>query len=172
MSDARHRMAMSPGTRGARGTRGEKDPPRDAVSGPEPEPAVAFDNGVESFGRGPGAMQPLRDVSFYIRDNEFPTLLGPSGCRKTAQLRALTGLEQATSGVIRLFGRDILDVPAYRRPVNTVFRHHLRFPHVTVTNNVACGLRHLRVNGVGGHQLYRHRESVFDQAAALGARVG
>ena len=96
MSDARHRMAMSPGTRGVRGTRGEKDPPRDAVSGPEPEPAVAFDNGVESFGRGPGAMQPLRDVSFYIRDNEFPTLLGPSGCRKTAQLRALTGFEHAT----------------------------------------------------------------------------
>ena len=116
MSEAPYRMAMSPGSVDARGAMREKGQPRDAVSGPEPEPAVAFDNGVESFGRGPGVVQPLRGVSFDIRDNEFFTLLGPSGCGKTTLLRALVGFEHVTSGVIRLLGRDIPDVPAEQAP--------------------------------------------------------
>lgn len=76
----------------------EKGQPRDAVSGPEPEPVVAFDNVIESFGRGPGAVQPLRGVRFDIRGNEFFTLLGPSGCGKTTLLRALAGFEPCLSG--------------------------------------------------------------------------
>lgn len=77
-----------------------------------------------------------------------------------------------TSGAVRLFGQDILDVPAHRRPVNTVFPHYSLFPNMTVADNVAYRLRRLRLNGMGGHQLYRHQEAVIDPAAALGARVG
>jgi len=107
-------------------------------------PAVQLDGVVKTYGRGASAVQALRGVSFEIRDNEFFTLLGPSGCGKTTLLRTLAGFQDVSGGVIRLFGEDIVDVPAFRRPVNTVFQHYSLFPHMSVAENVAYGLRRLR----------------------------
>ena len=108
------------------------------------EPAVVLENVRKTYGRGASAVEALRGVSFDIRDNEFFTLLGPSGCGKTTLLRALAGFEHVSGGVIRLFGQDIVDVPTHKRPVNTVFQSYSLFPHMTVSENVAYGLRRLR----------------------------
>jgi spermidine/putrescine transport system ATP-binding protein len=108
------------------------------------QPAVVLDKVRKTYGRGPGAVEALRGISFEINDNEFFTLLGPSGCGKTTLLRALAGFEHVTEGVISLFGEDIVDVPTFKRPVNTVFQHYSLFPHMTVSENVAYGLRRLR----------------------------
>ncbi len=108
------------------------------------EPAVVLENVRKTYGRGASAVEALRGISFEIRDNEFFTLLGPSGCGKTTLLRALAGFEQVTGGVVRLFGQDIVDLPAHKRPINTVFQSYSLFPHMTVSENVAYGLRRLR----------------------------
>jgi spermidine/putrescine transport system ATP-binding protein len=76
-----------------------------------------------------------------IYDNEFLTLLGPSGCGKTTLLRMIAGFEGITSGRIKLFDEEIEDLPPNHRPVNTVFQHYALFPHLTVYENVAFGLR-------------------------------
>ncbi len=69
------------------------------------------------------------------------TILGPSGCGKTTVLRLITGLEDADGGQIILDGQDITDIPAENRFVNTVFQSYALFPHMTVFDNVAFGLR-------------------------------
>lgn len=111
---------------------------------PAARSAVVLEDVRKTYGRGPTAVEALRGISFEIRDNEFFTLLGPSGCGKTTLLRALAGFENISGGMVRLFGEDIADVPAYKRPVNTVFQHYSLFPHMTVSENVAYGLRRLR----------------------------
>ncbi len=111
---------------------------------PGTQPAIVLEDVRKTYGKGASAVDALRGISFEIRDNEFFTLLGPSGCGKTTLLRTLAGFEHATGGVIRLFGQDIVDVSAHRRPVNTVFQHYSLFPHMTVSENVAYGLRRLR----------------------------
>lgn len=88
-----------------------------------------------------GDTRALSDVSFYIKENEFITLLGPSGCGKTTLLRILGGFETPDSGQIMLDGTSILDVPPHRREVNTVFQHYALFPHLNVFENVAFGLK-------------------------------
>ncbi|WP_119462058.1 ABC transporter ATP-binding protein [Rhodospirillaceae bacterium SYSU D60014] len=106
--------------------------------------AVELDRVGKIYGHGTTAVEALHEISFDIRDNEFFTLLGPSGCGKTTLLRTLAGFEHVTRGVIRLFGQDIVDVPTHKRPVNTVFQHYSLFPHMTVADNVAYGLRRLK----------------------------
>ncbi len=94
----------------------------------------------------PHASAPVRavdDVSLTIHENEFFSLLGPSGCGKTTLLRLIAGLEQADSGKVILSGQDITGLPANKRPVNTVFQSYALFPHMTVADNVAFGLRML-----------------------------
>jgi spermidine/putrescine transport system ATP-binding protein len=88
-----------------------------------------------------GTVTALHDVSFEIKDNEFFTLLGPSGCGKTTLLRLIAGFEEATAGEIRLFGEDIARLDPNHRPVNTVFQHYALFPHMSVIDNVAFGLK-------------------------------
>ena len=91
-----------------------------------------------------GSVTALDEVSLAIRDNEFFTLLGPSGCGKTTLLRLIAGFEQVTQGNILLFGDDVAGLPPHKRPINTVFQHYALFPHMTVAENVAFGLRMLR----------------------------
>jgi len=91
-----------------------------------------------------GSFTALSEVSLSILDNEFFTLLGPSGCGKTTLLRMIAGFEAVSEGEIRLYGQDIADLPPDRRPVNTVFQHYALFPHMTVSENVAFGLRRLK----------------------------
>ena len=79
-------------------------------------------------------------VSLEVRDGEFFSLLGPSGCGKTTSLRMIAGFEMPTMGEIFIGGVPQGYLPAYKRPVNTVFQHYALFPHMTVEQNVAFGL--------------------------------
>ena len=83
----------------------------------------------------------IADFNLTINNGEFLTLLGPSGCGKTTVLRLIAGLENVDTGRIRLEDLDITDVPAENRHVNTVFQSYALFPHMTVFENVAFGLR-------------------------------
>ena len=87
-----------------------------------------------------GDVVAVRDLTLDVRPGEFLTLLGPSGCGKTTLLRLVAGLETPDAGRVVISGRDLTEVPAYRRPVNTVFQHYALFPHRTVAGNVAFGL--------------------------------
>jgi spermidine/putrescine transport system ATP-binding protein len=84
-------------------------------------------------------------IDLEVRDREFFSLLGPSGCGKTTTLRMIGGFEQPTSGVIELQGQDVTWLPPYQRNVNTVFQNYALFPHLTVFDNVAFGLRRKKV---------------------------
>jgi spermidine/putrescine transport system ATP-binding protein len=99
---------------------------------------------VEGIRKTFGKARVLDDVSFQANAGEFVTLLGPSGCGKTTLLRIIAGLEQADQGRILLAGRAVDQLPANRRPVNTVFQNYALFPHLTVFENVAFGLRSRR----------------------------
>ena len=83
----------------------------------------------------------LKDASISIRKGEFITLLGPSGCGKTTLLRMIAGFELPTSGQILLEGKDITPLPPYQRPMNTVFQKYALFPHLSVYDNIAFGLK-------------------------------
>ena len=80
-------------------------------------------------------------INLEVRDGEFFSLLGPSGCGKTTTLRMIGGFEQPTSGLIELQGKDVTWLPPYQRNVNTVFQSYALFPHLTIFENVAFGLR-------------------------------
>jgi spermidine/putrescine transport system ATP-binding protein len=95
---------------------------------------------VASVSRSYGSVAAVRDVTLDVRPGEFLTLLGPSGCGKTTLLRLIAGFEDPDAGRILISGRDLTGVPAYQRPVNTVFQHYALFPHRTVAGNVAFGL--------------------------------
>ena len=83
----------------------------------------------------------LSDINLYILKNEFLTLLGPSGCGKTTTLRLIGGFEYPTTGRVIFEGKDITDVPPYKRRVNTVFQKYALFPHLNVRDNIAFGLK-------------------------------
>ena len=87
----------------------------------------------------------VHDASFSIGRGEFFSMLGPSGCGKTTTLRMIAGFESPTSGRILLDGEDVSRTPPYRRNVNTVFQQYALFPHMTVFDNVAFGLRSRKV---------------------------
>ena len=83
----------------------------------------------------------LDDLNLYIRENEFLTLLGPSGCGKTTTLRMLGGFETPDKGKIMFDSKDITNVPANERNLNTVFQKYSLFPHMTIAENIAFGLK-------------------------------
>ena len=85
------------------------------------------------------------DLSLDIERGEFFSMLGPSGCGKTTTLRMIGGFEEATSGTIYLGEADVTGLPPYKRDVNTVFQNYALFPHLTVFENVAFGLRRKKV---------------------------
>ena len=83
----------------------------------------------------------INSMNLYIRDKEFITLLGPSGCGKTTTLRIIGGFENADEGQLCFDGVEISEVPAYKRPINTVFQKYALFPHLNVYENIAFPLR-------------------------------
>jgi spermidine/putrescine transport system ATP-binding protein len=84
-------------------------------------------------------------INLEVLDGEFFSLLGPSGCGKTTTLRMIGGFEEPTSGLIELQGQDVTWLAPYKRNVNTVFQSYALFPHLTIYENVAFGLRRRRV---------------------------
>src|SRR5437773_5996153 len=85
-------------------------------------------------------------IDLEVHDGEFFSLLGPSGCGKTTTLRMIGGFEQPTEGTIERQGEDVTWLPAYKRNVNTVFQNYALFPHLTIYENVAFGLRRKKVS--------------------------
>ncbi|MEE6210995.1 ABC transporter ATP-binding protein [Salarchaeum sp. III] len=98
---------------------------------------VSLDSVTKEF----GATTALDGVSIDIRDGEFFTLVGPSGCGKTTTLRAVAGFDDPTAGAVRFDGEDITGVPVDERDVGIVFQNYALFPHMTVGENIAYGLR-------------------------------
>jgi len=89
-----------------------------------------------------GAVAAISDISFAVKAGETVALLGPSGCGKTTILRLIAGFEQPDSGAITIGGRDMFGLRPYERNVGLLFQHYALFPHMTVAENVAYGLRH------------------------------
>ena len=84
-------------------------------------------------------------ISLSIEEGEFLVLLGPSGCGKTTTLRMIAGLVEPTSGVIQIGGKDVTSLPARKRNIGMVFQDYALFPHMTIADNIAFGLRERRV---------------------------
>jgi spermidine/putrescine transport system ATP-binding protein len=103
---------------------------------------VHFKNIRKSF----GDVEVLKGIDLSIRRGEFFSLLGPSGCGKTTLLRILAGFEYQDSGEVILRGQEVSQLPPNQRSVNTVFQNYALFPHMTVFENVAFGLRMRKVN--------------------------
>jgi spermidine/putrescine transport system ATP-binding protein len=85
------------------------------------------------------------DLDLQLAQGEFFTLLGPSGCGKTTTLRMIAGFERPTSGEVRIEGEDVAQLPPHKRPTNTVFQSYALFPHLSVEDNVAFGLKRKKV---------------------------
>ena len=95
-----------------------------------------------------GDFKAVDDLTLTIPEGSFFALLGPSGCGKTTTLRMIAGLEDPTSGKISIGTTDITDKRPYQRPVNTVFQNYALFPHLTIFENIAFGLRRRGVKDV------------------------
>jgi ABC-type Fe3+/spermidine/putrescine transport system ATPase subunit len=88
-----------------------------------------------------GAVAAVDGIDLEVHPGEFLSLLGPSGCGKTTTLRLIAGFEQPDDGQVRIGGTDVSRVPPYKRDVNTVFQSYALFPHLSVLDNVAYGLK-------------------------------
>lgn len=118
---------------------------------PTAAPGTAADSAAHTAGRGDvvlsqvtktfGSMTAVRDLDLEVQAGEFLSMLGPSGSGKTTVLRMIAGFEDVTSGSIRIGGDEITRIPPHQRPVNTVFQDYALFPHLTIAENVAYGLK-------------------------------
>jgi spermidine/putrescine transport system ATP-binding protein len=112
-----------------------------------------------------GSLIAVNAVSLKVRKGEFLSLLGPSGCGKTTSLRMIAGFEQPDEGEIVIGGRDAVGVPPYRRDVNTVFQQYALFPHMSVLDNVAYGLKQ---RGAGRSERYAKARSALELVRMTG----
>ncbi len=103
--------------------------------------SVVFENITKIYGNNKSQIIAIDNVSFIIQPGELVTLLGPSGCGKTTMLRMIAGLEHPTSGNILIGNKNVTQLPATDRDVSMVFQSYALFPHMTVAENVAYGLR-------------------------------
>ena len=95
-----------------------------------------------------GSFTAVDDLDLTVPEGSFFALLGPSGCGKTTTLRMVAGLEEPSVGSIHLGGDDITSLRPYKRPVNTVFQSYALFPHLSISENVAFGLRRRKVKDI------------------------
>ena len=103
---------------------------------------VKLDNVSKKF----GDKTIIKNLNLDIYEGEFLTLLGASGCGKTTILRLISGLESATSGSIYLDDKDVTNLDAQKRQVNTIFQNYALFPHMTVKENIAFGLKMKKID--------------------------
>ena len=121
---------------------------------PDEKPLIQFQSVTKSF----GSFVAIDDLSLDIFEREFFALLGPSGCGKTTMMRMLAGFEAPSSGTIRLAGDDIGPVPPNKRAVNMMFQSYALFPHLSVWENIAFGLRR---EGMAKHLLVDRVEEML-----------
>ncbi len=88
-----------------------------------------------------GGVEVVKNIDFWVKKNQFLTILGPSGCGKTTTLRMIAGFETPSSGSIFFENQDITNLPPYKRQINTVFQKYALFPHMNIYENIAFGLR-------------------------------
>ena len=128
--------------------------------------AVELVNVVKRFPTPEGGVVSAVDhVSVQIEDGEFFSLLGPSGCGKTTTLRMIAGFEIPTEGKIFIHGKEMGYVPAFKRPVNTVFQQYALFPHMTIEENVGFGLE---MKGVPRAERQKRVEETLNMVRLLG----
>src|SRR3954452_21817147 len=104
----------------------------------------------------------VNHVDLEVSHGEFLALLGPSGCGKTTTLRMIAGFEEPTDGEIAIDGAPVVGIPPNRRQVNTVFQQYALFPHMTVLDNVAYGLKHRGLGKRERHAKAREALSLVD----------
>jgi putative spermidine/putrescine transport system ATP-binding protein len=112
-----------------------------------------------------GEVAAVAGIDLEVEQGEFFTLLGPSGSGKTTTLRMIAGFEDPSSGTIELAGEDVSGVPPYDRAVNTVFQDYALFPHMSVAENVAYGLR---ISGVAKAERARRRDEALEMVRLPG----
>ncbi len=126
-----------------------------AITSKAPSYAVELRNVVKRF----DSVTAVDGITLDVREGEFLSLLGPSGCGKTTTLRLIAGFEQPDEGELRIAGRDVAGLPPYRRNVNTVFQSYALFPHLSVLDNVAYGLKQ---SGLGRAQRHARARELLD----------
>ncbi|MBC3935918.1 ABC transporter ATP-binding protein [Undibacterium rugosum] len=119
------------------------------------QPFLIINNLVKEF----GGVKAVNNVSVTINKGEIFALLGSSGCGKSTLLRMLAGFETPTSGQLLLAGEDIINLPPYRRPINMMFQSYALFPHLSVWDNIAFGLRR---DGMPKDQVAERVENMLD----------
>jgi spermidine/putrescine transport system ATP-binding protein len=129
-----------------------------------PFPAITLEGVGKTFRSGHETITAVRGVDLVIDPGEFFSLLGPSGCGKTTTMRMIAGFEEPTEGVVRLAGSDVTDVAPNHRDVNMVFQSYALFPHLTVADNVAFGLKRKKV----GRAETKHRVAEMLDLVELG----
>ena len=107
----------------------------------------------------PNGVAAVRELDLFVDDGEFVVLVGPSGCGKTTALRMVAGLEEVTSGTVRLDGKVVNDISARERDVAMVFQNYALYPHLTVLDNIAFSLR---VRGISKHERSRRAREAAD----------
>ncbi len=117
------------------------DPAQPAQPDAAGDPTVRLERVSKHFGE----LVAVKELDLDIGRGEFFTMLGPSGCGKTTTLRMVAGFEQPTAGRVLIEGSDVAGLPSYKRPTNTVFQSYALFPHLSVRDNVAFGLRRKKV---------------------------
>jgi spermidine/putrescine transport system ATP-binding protein len=124
----------------------------------ESNPSVELRGVTKRF----GDFTAVDDLDLTLGSGEFFTLLGPSGCGKTTTLRMIAGFDQPDAGEVLIEGTDVAGLPPYKRPTNTVFQSYALFPHLSVEDNVAFGLKRRKVS----------KDEIGERVAAELARVG
>src|SRR6201999_722079 len=119
-----------------------------------------------------GDVLAVDDVDLHMPGGGFFTLLGPSGCGKTSTLRLIAGFEKLDSGSIALDGVELSGKPPHKRPVNTVFQSYALFPHMTVAENVAFGLRYQKCSKADASRRVGDAMEMVQLSALAGRRPG
>jgi spermidine/putrescine transport system ATP-binding protein len=128
-------------------------------------PAIELVGIVKEFNSHGDVVQAVAGVDLEIGVGEFFSLLGPSGCGKTTTMRMIAGFEEPTSGEVKLYGKSVLGVPPNKRDVNMVFQSYALFPHMSVFDNVAFGLRR---KGVAKDEVTKRVSEIIETVGLAG----
>src|SRR3989441_11658775 len=147
------------------GRMGTEDPSKVPSSAPQADSQKKPALRVQGVRKTYGQIVAVDGIDLTVDEGEFFTLLGPSGSGKTTLLRLIAGFERPDAGKIELGGHDVTSVPPHQRETNTVFQDYALFPHMTVGDNIAYGLK---VKGVPAAE----RKQRVDRALRMGRQVG